>query len=141
MYIEGESSRMEISLLRRSYPDSTDYWDGNWVSSEINISIPGISVSVPFELRTDELIGFLDSLTKVKNGSGNEFEMRTLEDGLYIKGEVELTGSIIWHCRITYPIGDGANLNFRFNSDLNQMESLIQQLKKELITYPVIGTP
>lgn len=141
MLIDGEFSNLEVNLIRRSHPESNDYWDGNWITSELRANLPGFTARISLELRSDELFNLLKSLPQIINGSANGFEFRTLEDSLYIKVEAEPTGTINWHCKITYPVGDGAVLQFSINSDFSQIHSLMKQLEIEMQSYPVIGNP
>lgn len=37
----GENSKVEIDVLDREYPNSSDYWDGKLVISNVKAEIPG----------------------------------------------------------------------------------------------------
>jgi hypothetical protein len=141
MLISGSPSYLEINLIGRSHPESKDYTDGNWISSEVKTSIPGFTANVSLALRSDELLQFLEEISKVSSGLSNEAALRTMEDALYVKCDLDITGSIKWHCRITYPIGDGSVLNFSFETDNSQIQILKRQLENEMNLYPVVGTP
>ena len=40
-HLLGEKTKVEIDVLAREYPNSSDYWDGNWVISNVKVKIPG----------------------------------------------------------------------------------------------------
>ena len=61
-HLLGEETTIEIDVFYRNYPNSSDYWDGNWVTSKINIKIPGYLVNFDANLRTDELRDFANEI-------------------------------------------------------------------------------
>lgn len=140
MLIKGnDASFIEIDILRYSDPNSADYWDSNWLDCECKAQVPGFKINIPVQLRTDELHRFFQS---VKQGSENldkEISLSTLEDGIDVKGQVDPLGKIYWKCKLMYPTGDGAVLNFTFESDFNVLDQLFQQLHTELQPYPIKG--
>ena len=56
--IREEDEKVEIQIVSRNYPNSSDYWDGNWNVSKINAEILGYLVRFNADLRTDELRDF-----------------------------------------------------------------------------------
>lgn len=52
------SNFLSIQPLSRSYPDATDYWDGNWLQTEVQVHAGTFSGKVQAELRADDFQSF-----------------------------------------------------------------------------------
>lgn len=63
-----ENEKVEIEVLARTHADTTNYWDINWIESNIKVDIPGYLVHFNASLRTDELRDFVNEL-KLMNGN------------------------------------------------------------------------
>ena len=140
-YLLGEETTIEIDVLYRNYPNSSDYWDGNWVTSNINIKIPGYLVNFGANLRTDELRDFTNEIklmSKLLKGKAN---LKNLENYLHIECEMDKLGKIIWTVETCFPAGYGAVLKFEFESDQSFLIRLIKELETILTAFPVIGKP
>ena len=61
-HLLGEETKIEIDVLYWNYPNSSDYWDRNWVTSKVNINIPGFLVNFNADLRTDEIRDFTNQI-------------------------------------------------------------------------------
>ena len=99
-----------IKVIGRQHPDATDYWDGNWIGSIINIEIPGYSVKFPANLRTDELLSFMEELKNLDETLKEKASLKSMEDFIMLEGEVDLTGKVMWTGETCYPLGTGAIL-------------------------------
>ncbi|MCC7446670.1 MAG: hypothetical protein IT324_04600 [Anaerolineae bacterium] len=51
-----------ICLLERQFPESTDYWDGNWLHPQVWVAAGGFKGDVRHYIRNDELLRFQDEL-------------------------------------------------------------------------------
>ena len=104
-YLLGEETTIGIDVLYRNYPNSSDYWDGNWVTSNINIKIPGYLVNFGANLRTDELRDFTNEIklmSKLLKGKAN---LKNLENYLHIECEMDKLGKIIWTAETCFSCG------------------------------------
>lgn len=134
----GEKTKIEIEVLERSYPDSTNNWDKNWITSVVHITIPGYVAQFTCELRTDELAEFADELAVMHENLEGTAAFKHIEGAICMKGTIDHLGRILWEAETCYPPGDGAVLQFEFNSDQSYLTSLIRQLHTILSSFPVI---
>ncbi len=140
-YLLGEETKLEIEVLCRNHPDCTDFWDGNWVKSKVNIEIPGYLVDFNADLRTDEIRDFLNELKEMNKHLKGTATLSNLDSYLYFKCVMNKTGGVFWSIETCYPAGYGAVLNFEFEADQSYLEKLIRELDDILTAFPVIGKP
>lgn len=140
-YILGEETKVEIGILHRNYPNSSDYWDGNWVTSKIHIEIPGYLVRFSANLRTDELADFAKELKAMNRSLKGKASLKNLDGYVNFECEIDKLGGLAWTCEACYPAGYGAVLSFEFGSDQSFLPGLINELDDILMVFPVIGKP
>lgn len=136
-----ETERVEIEILTRTHPTSLDFWDGNWIDSNIKVVIPGYSVHFPAHLRTDELRDFLYELKSMNRTLKGSAVLNNLDHYIHIESEINNLGHINWKGETCYPAGYGARLNFEFQSNQSYLHKIIKELEAILEIYPVIGIP
>jgi hypothetical protein len=69
--------RLSIDSLRWEFPDSTDFWYGNWVYANVTVKCGAFTGSYGALLRTDELAVFRAQLgTLYDNLSGHARRIR-----------------------------------------------------------------
>ena len=122
----------------------TDYYDGNWLSTEIHISsgaFTGHITDDDVSLRTTEFKSFLtqiEPLYESLKGTAEYaslvglFEFRIQGDGL---GHFTAEGFVIDNHR------EGNKLNFSIHFDQTSVPQTISSLKELLEKYPVVGKP
>lgn len=140
-FLLGQETKVEIDGLYRNYPNSTDYWDANWVNATIKIEIPGYKVSFNADLRTDELRKFLNDLKSIRQSLRGKASLTNLDGYLEFEGEIDKFGKIKWNAETCYPAGYGAVLEFEFESDQTYLNTLIKELDDIITHFPVIGKP
>ena len=138
MIIKSESSSVEVIVLRRSYPESTDFEDANWLESEIKINVPGFKGLYGTNLRTDDFERFYKDLEKLKTNQSLEVKFTTMEEGLYLQGLLSITGNIKWSGIAKSSWGDSC-LTFVIETDYVSIDGLLKQVYKILNEYPVVG--
>lgn len=140
-HLLGDSAEVEIDILSREYPDSTDYWDGNWVISNVKVQIPGYYVDFNANLRTDEIRNFLNDLKLMNSQLSGKAKLKNLDSFINFDCAMNKLGHINWSGETCYPAGSGAVLNFEFVSNQSYLEDLIKELEDINYVYPVIGKP
>lgn len=135
MKLLGDSGKLEVNILGRDHTDSLDFWDGNWVNSEIKIEVPGFNAFYEANLRLDDISRFYQALIKLKSGTSNEAEFTTLEDGLYFRLAVERNGSI--NCNGKARNNLGSTLNFILDTDLATLDNFVREIDAILKSYPL----
>lgn len=138
MILQSQNSFIQINILQRSYLESTDFEDGNWLDSELKISVSGFNALYGANLRTDDFQWFYEALKNLSNNISKEVEFTTMEEGLYLKGKLDITGNIKWEGVAKEP--NGNSLIFFLETDNNSIEKLIKDVKDILDEYPVFGS-
>jgi hypothetical protein len=137
MILKSEGRFIEITILRRSYPESMDFEDRNWLESEMKIDVSGFKGLYGANLRTDDFEHFYKELEKLKSNQSKEIEFITMEEGLYLKGLLDMTGNIKWN-GIAKPSWDSC-FTFVIETDYASIDNLLKQVSKILNEYPVLG--
>ncbi|MGD6831239.1 WapI family immunity protein [Sutcliffiella halmapala] len=140
-HLLGEETKIEIDVLHRNYPNSSDYWDGNWVKSKIKIEIPGYLVRFDADLRTDELRDFVNEIKLLNRSLKGIASLKNLDSYLQFECQMGKLGQMLWTAETCYPAGYGAVLKFEFESDQTFLNRLIRELDDILTHFPVIGKP
>jgi len=136
-----ENEKVEIEVIGRTHPESTDYWDGNWIDAKLKVEIPGYLVEFVANLRTDELRGFLDELKIMYKTLKGKVELDNMDEYIHFECEINNLGHIRWIGKTCYPPGYGAELTFEFQSNQSYLEQIIRELDAILAVFPVIGNP
>lgn len=136
-----ENERVEMEVLSRKHPNSSDYWDVNWIVSKINVEIPGYLGQFYVDLRTDELRDFVDELKLMSSSLKGKAILKNLDSTIHFECEMNYSGQIMWSGETCYPAGYGAVLKFEFKSDQSYLKRLIKELDDILSVFPVIGKP
>ncbi len=91
---------LTISLLGRSHPGATDYWDGNWVRANVKVKAGGFRGSVGGDLRTEELARFLAQLGRLQESLRGTAEFATMEEWLSLRVSGDGKGHMEFRCVI-----------------------------------------
>ncbi|WP_129713930.1 hypothetical protein [Pedobacter sp. SYP-B3415] len=138
MILKGDIGKLEIRVLKRSNSETDDYWDGNWLESEIRIDVPGFNTLYGTNLRVDDLQTFYKKLTGLQSGNINEAEFITMEEGLHLHCELVANGLI--ECKGKANNNTGNSLDFRLQTDLSSLHIFVNELKTILKSYPLVGS-
>jgi hypothetical protein len=140
-HLLGEKTKVEIDVIGREYPNSSDYWDGNWVVSNVKVEIPGYNVNFNASLRTDDIRDFVNDLKLMSRNLSGKATLKNLDSFIHFEGEMDKLGHIEWSGETCYPAGSGAVLTFEFVSNQSYLDVLIKELEDITYVYPVIGNP
>jgi len=139
MELKGDGGQIKINVLARANNETQDYWDANWLYSEIKIDVVGFKAFYDTNLRVDDFIDFVFNLEKLGNGEIKEIEFLTLEEGLHLKGNfLQESGNIEWFGEAK--ASDTKNsLKFNLITDYESINRLMGELKYLLTEYPLVG--
>ena len=139
MILQSGDTFVQIKVAKRSYPNNNDYWDGNWLLSEIKINVSGFKNIYRTNLRADDFQRFYEGLEKLNKNLVKEVEFTTMEEGLYLKGQIDITGNIKWE-GIAKSEPGSSSLTFLMETDNTSVSRLAKQVKEILNNYPIVGT-
>lgn len=142
IHFGGEQSEfLSLTVHGRSRPDTSDYWDGNWLWCSAEVSAGAFRGTVDCMLRNEDFARFLPRLERLLESLDGEALLDTLEGWLDLRltgdgrGHMDLRGQLV-----DAPM-DGNSLEFRLSLDQTYLPPLIAQLRAVLAQFPVVGTP
>jgi hypothetical protein len=86
---------LSLWALSRQFPQSDDYWDGNWIYTYASAEAPGARIETqgPF-LRSDEIECFLGELTRLNQNLEGRAELNCMEPDLRVEVACGSMGSV-----------------------------------------------
>jgi hypothetical protein len=140
--INGERAEfLLIKLLGRSHPGCTDYWDGNWIRAQVEVSAGGFRGHVIGDLRADEIVDFHAQLSRLFETLDGIAEFNTLESWLSMRAEGNGRGNIDFRCEIHDQPGIGNRLHCSLATDQTFLRTTLADLVDAVRQYPLIGAP
>jgi hypothetical protein len=132
----------QIWIQERQFPDSSDYWDGNWLYCTLHCGSSDSDVwlkKAPF-IHIPELQRFCNNLMDFSRTMSGLARLETMEENLNLKIEASNPQEIEMEVFIT-PNPPVEEHRYSFNVTREQVESLQKQLNNVLRAYPVKGQP
>jgi hypothetical protein len=135
------ADHVRIRPVCRERPNSTDYWDGNWLDVEVAIQSGAFLGNYRANLRTDELASLLEGLVGLSNNLSGEAGLRSMEHWI----SLQLVGDGKGLFRVTGDVrdqpGTGNRLTFEFEIDQTEIAPIVRDLEAILSEFPVKGSP
>jgi hypothetical protein len=134
---------LAIWIHGREFPNSEDYWDGNWLNGIIHCGAEGATVRVTGSIiHLSDIARLLSETEKLQKTltENIEIEIECIEPNLLIKFETEKLGRVKMSVDIT-PNHLHQKHNFVFEIDQSYLPKLISDCQATLKKYPIIGKP
>jgi len=139
--IEAEyNDRVRICPLRRCYPDQDDYWDGNWIESEIRVQAGGFEGAYRANLRSEDFENFNRELTLLSQTLSGRATFSTMEEQLSFTMDGNGRGHIQVSGQATDVVGTGNRLEFSLEMDQTYLPPILKALSAVLKKFPVLGS-
>lgn len=136
-----ELAGLMIWIHDRQFPDTTDYWDANWLNVTVYCSKEGSNVKVNGNIiHLSELLQFLSGVKKLNKNLKGKAEMLCMEPYLSATLETGKHGHIDMAVNIT-PDHLHQKHTFRFEIDQSYLTKFISSCEATLEKYPIIGKP
>jgi hypothetical protein len=136
---EDPSEYLRIEVQRWQYPNNQDFWDGNWLVTQIDARLGSFSGRVPAMIRATDLHSFYEQLSALYAALEGDARLETIEGWITL----ELHGDGLGHIAIRGSLVDnpgiGNQLSFSFNSDQTFMVDLLASLSEVVAAFPVRG--
>ena len=107
--------RVDVYVRGRMLPQSTDYWDGNWLESDIVVDVGAFHGKIAAVLRVDELQRFRKELEVVYMAVAGAAHLESLEEWLTLGVKVDAFGHVTVDGQIQDRPGMGNRLIFRID--------------------------
>ena len=128
-----------VRAQSRHHPHLFDYWDGNWISSEVEIAAGGMRAVFRAELRSEEFQAFFDEAEALSRSLEGTATFSTAEGQLAFS----LTGDPSGRLRLVGEArdapGSANHLHFAFDIDQSCLPQICRSLEVLLAAFPVVG--
>ncbi len=134
---QSEHERIEADVVRYERPAAGEYYDDNWLTTQIRVQAGGFRGQVDAALLTGELSSFLAALWPLYETLRGSAEFSTMEDQLRLclagdrKGHITVTGEVL-----DQP-GIGNRMHFTLQLDQSQLGASIHELERVTAEFPV----
>jgi len=134
------SEYLLVQPTRLEFPDTDDYWDGNWVYADVAVVVGAFRGSYEAVLRTDEFARFRDDLQVLHNSLKGGATFETMERWLAIHIEGDGRGHFTAKCEARDQPGMGNQLTFELAFDQTELPAVLRDLDELKRAFPVEGT-
>lgn len=132
------SEFLQILVDNFAYPDSTDFWDGNWINTRIKIKVGGFTGDYKAQLRNVDFLDFKNGLARLYDKLDGYANFNCLEDYLQIKIKGDGLGHFSADCLANDNPGIyGHELKFSIDFDQTEIQSLTKMIDDILIRFPI----
>ncbi|HEU4579666.1 MAG TPA: hypothetical protein VFS67_15515 [Polyangiaceae bacterium] len=135
------SEHIAIAVTRREFPESTDYWDGNWVYATVRIRVGAFRGEYEAQLRTDEIAHLRSGLVHLHAELSGNASFESMEEWLKMSIEGDGRGHFVAKCEARDQPGTGNTLRFELRFDQTELPPVIAALDAVLAAFPVKGAP
>src|SRR5258706_15894151 len=94
-----ESDHLLIEPTRREWPETADYWDGNWLYALVRIRTGAFRAENEAQLRTDELTAFGPRLAMLYECPSGTATFETMDNWVRIAITGEGRGRLLPACQ------------------------------------------
>ena len=128
-----------MRALHRPDPQETDYWDGNWIESQVLVAAGGFHGSIGLSLRAEEFVDFRDQLASLSERLDGTARFSTMEGQLKLTLSGDGKGHVLVEGVVLDEAGVGNSLSFSFEIDQTYLSGLLQSLDAVITRFPVVG--
>ena len=137
--VAGDAARLTLEMQHREYPESTDYWDANWVVTRFFATAPGFRADFVESVHLSEVISLRKGLAKMHARMEGAVEWKAMDGFLELTAEMDKLGHIHWTIDLIYPAGVGARLSLELENDQTYLPALLNQIDDILEAFPLLG--
>lgn len=139
-FILGKESSdyLQILAFDFAYPDSADFWDGNWINTRIMIKVGGFNGDFEAQLRNVDFLDLKKGLENLYHKLDGYANFNCLEDYLQIKIKGDGLGHFSADCIATDNPGIyGHELKFTIEFDQTEIHILTKMIDDLLNEFPI----
>ena len=132
---------LEVWIYGRQFPESDDYWDGNWLDITAKCTSEGAIVWVSGNIiHLPEIEHLKTSCERLYQSLKGKAELPCIEPNLSVEFEANTLGQISMIVNIT-PDHLNQNHKFTFEIDQSYLPHIISSCKRILNKYRIKGEP
>jgi hypothetical protein len=134
------SEHVSLEIESRTYPDSADYWDGNWLNARVQFQLGCFRGAYGCHLRAEDFVAFHDQIVILSQKLTGHAVFKTMEEQVAINFEADGQGHISVTGALQDEAGIGNTLQFRFEIDQTFLEKMLKELQAIVTAFPVKGS-
>ena len=138
---DANGERLEIRALRRSHPDASDFWDANWIESDVLLHVGGFRARYRASLRSDEFRSFREQVQGLEEARRDAASFATMEGQLAFALTLDKRGRVGVEGSARDDAGSRNALAFAFEIDATYIPAILRSLNDLARKYPVVGGP
>ena len=139
--IGGANEHVTVTVVGRERAAS-DYWDGNWLVTPIEIVVGHFRGTLGADLRAEEIRRFRVELESLYANVNGQAVLDSLDGWITMTVTCQPNGSLVIEGAANDQPGIGNELRFSLSGlDQSYLPPLIEALKAVEAEYPVIGAP
>jgi hypothetical protein len=132
-----ELASFRIWVHGRQFPDSLDFWDGNWLNITAQCDAPGALVSASGAiLHLSELQDWYTASERLYETLTGEATLKCIEPALFVSLKAQSRGRMALAVEIT-PDHMTQQHRFTFDIDQSYLPTFLSQCKAILTAYPM----
>lgn len=132
---------LSLKPLYRVYPEEQDYWDGNWVQTEVEIKVSAFRGRISANLRAEEFVEFQQQLESLDSNLSGQARFHTMEEWLEMKVKGDGLGHFSVAAIARDPAGSGNRLEFHLTFDQTYLAAILSGFRAATAAFPVRGHP
>jgi hypothetical protein len=131
------ASCFKISTYSYAYPDADNEYDADWHQNYLLLTIPAFRAEInEIIINGCFLSNCLEQLREFSTLGKSKIEIEPLEPYFGLFFSFNARKNVIINGYIQYPIGNGATLEFEFETDLTYVDKFIHGIESILKQFP-----
>ena len=130
-----------IKVLTRSYSGASDYWDANWLTTEVQAHGGTSRTKFQATMRAEEFSLFLRQLQQMLKSKMKIAKFETMEEWLTINVVNNGQNVFVAKCSTDSKKSIGMRMEFMINLCREDFKNVVMQLKMVVKKFPTIGQP
>lgn len=137
-----EREHVTVTVIGWEWPAATDFWDGNWLKTQVEISTGGWRGRYNAAFRAEEFKAFREQVERLYATLSGEARFETMEEQLFLLLRADKAGHVEFEGQARDTAGTGSTLEFTLPElDQTYLPRIVQQLQDIEREFPVRGLP
>jgi hypothetical protein len=134
--------RVEVHVRGRMNAQTIDYWDGNWLASDIIVEVGAFHGQIAAALRVDEIQRFRHGLEVMYRTVSGTARLDSMEGWINLEVKIDGSGHVTVEGEVQDRPGVGNRLLFEIRElDQTDLPPLIEDLTAIEAAYPMLDQP
>lgn len=135
------SDFLAVQVQRRSHPQATDFWDGNWLAARVEVGAGRFHGTFGADFRTTEFREFEAALSRLHRLLEGDAAFETMEQQVKILVRGDGLGHFEARCTVLDEPGIGNRLEFVLSFDQTEIPEIVRGLSSVSEAFPTRGQP